>query len=204
MVSEEELSRMVLRVKQKYGKEFDEFSREFYETALTPGKKRSLPLLVKIDQQYIHRDRLFAEFRGHLATASEILREEYIGRMAYQLRHGSRSTDGAFLSRDNFETDIDERLYAVDAFLWEVMQNPALFAESVIQGLKQEKGSAIATDIRRNLSLYMDITEGSFLPLSHLLDLNMVTIFEMAFQRVPVRDSDGSVFRASTIHLPRS
>ena len=187
-VSAEELGNIVLRAKSKYGDKFDEFSREFYDVALSPApnQKRSLPVICRVGEVYIHRDHLLREFRSHLGAVAIDLAEEYIGRMEHQLRYSSRTMEQAFISRDNFELDIAARISAIDAFLHELLQEPVYLAELVIHGLKQEKGSASIQDIRFALSTYMDVESGNFHPLSHLLDLNMVSIFEQAFLRLSV------------------
>lgn len=187
-VSAEELGNYVLRAKSKYGDKFDEFSREFYDAALSPApnQSRSLPIICRIGDIYIHRDHLLPEFRKHLGAAAIDLAEEYIGRMEHQLKNGSRTMEQAFISRDNFELDIAARISAIDAFLHQLLQEPVYLAELVIHGLKQEKGAASIQDIRSALSTYMDVESGNFHPLSHLLDLNMVSIFEQAFLRLSV------------------
>ncbi len=185
LITQEELALIVHRVKPKYDDEFDEFAKEFYELALTATGKRSLPIILRLGDRYIHRDHILGEFRRRIADASLDLGEEYTSRMNSQLRHTSPS-DNAFLSRDNFESDIAARIRAADSYLWQLLEKPGLFAEAVIQGIKREKGAATIDEIRATLSNYIDVGEGEFLPLSHLLDLNMVSIYETAFQRLPV------------------
>lgn len=185
LVTPEDLALIVQRVKPKYDEEFDAFSKEFYEVALTATGKRSLPIILRLGDRYIHRDHIFGEFRRRLADASIDLGEVYTSRMSSQLRHTS-SSDSAFLSRENFESDIADRVRAMDPYLWQLLEKPGLFAEAVIQGIKREKGAATIDEIRAALSNYVDVGEGEFLPLSHLLDLNMVSIYETAFQRLPV------------------
>ena len=186
LLSTDELASVVQRVRPKYGAAFESFSREFYDAVLSPIGKRNMPLLLRVVDRYIHRDRVYAQFRARLADATIDLGEEYVSRMNYQLRHPLSTTDQAFLSRDNFENDIEDRVRTQYPYLWHLIQKPGLFAEALIQGLKHEKGSATVDEIRPNLAKYLNVKEGEFLPLSHLLDLNMVSIYEIAFQRLPV------------------
>ncbi len=186
LLSTDELAGIVQRVRIKYGTEFDAFSREFYDAALAPIGKRTLPLLLRVVDRYIHRDRVFAQFRARLANAAIDLGEEYVSRMSFQLRRPLSTTDEAFLSRDNFENDIESRLAVMDPYLGHLIQRPGLFAEALIQGLKREKISVTIDEIREALAKFLNVKEGEFLPLSHLFDLNMVSIYEIAFQRLPV------------------
>ena len=185
LVTQERFTELFGTIKEKYGTESDAVRKEFFEKYLEVKEKTRIPVIVQIAKQYIHRNNFYDYFIGSLFACREILYEQYFKEMEYLIKTNNRDKKTVFFSRENFETDIIDRLKEDDPFLSEVIQKPRLLAEIVIHTLKEKRRVKNMNDIKEELEKYFkpDSMEYKSLPL--IFGLSVLDIFQRAFSHLP-------------------
>ncbi|AEJ62386.1 hypothetical protein Spith_2131 [Spirochaeta thermophila DSM 6578] len=185
-ISGETLSRLFSVLERKYGERFEEVKREFLEEYSTIKDPADLPPLIFIAKKYLHRDRFYGYALARFDFVARRLAEDYVDLMEEVLRTGNRAGHTAFLSPQQFEDDIRERVSHLDPFLAELLSRPRLLAEVIIYTLKDQEGARDVQRLKRVLERFFYPNTMRYLPLSRIFDLDMEILFERAFGRMGI------------------
>lgn len=186
VVNREELSALLERQSDKYGDRFEHFQNTFFERFVRDKSSKKLPVIVQLENNYIHRDNVFPLFLEHFRKVETELRPYFIHRMEHQLRSGNRNRDETFYSVDNFEEAIREQVNVHSKILSQTIKRPAILAEAMIHHARQNKLVKDVDELKKHLSLYFEPETMKPLPLSQWFNLRLSGIFEQAFERLPV------------------
>ncbi len=186
LIGQERFNELLGTVQEKYGKEHaEEIRKEFLGKYLETGEKTKLPAIVSLKGKYIHRNNFYDFFIGSLFGAREVLGEEYLKEMEHLLKTNNRERKTIFYSRENFETDIIDRLRNVDPFLSEVFGKPRLLAEAVIHTVKEKRKNKNLNDLKEELEKYFKPDSMEFKSLPLIFGLAVIDIFNRSFTRLP-------------------
>ncbi|MFP4210291.1 MAG: hypothetical protein ACLFR8_03540 [Alkalispirochaeta sp.] len=185
-MEQEQLTRTLESVREKYENSFDSFTDEFYEKYVHARGKNSLPKVVQLGTRYLHRDRVFPLFLGHFRTTEDDLKLIFITRMEQLLRSGNSGGDTTFVDLDSFDAAILEIIRQRDPFLADLIEKPAILAEGMILHAKQNKLVNDVTELKQRLAIYFDPETMKPLPLHEWFNLRLLEIFETAFEKLPI------------------
>jgi len=185
-MEQEQLTRTLEGVKEKYGDAFESFTEDFYEKYVRARGKNSLPKVVQLGTRYLHRDKVFPLFLAHFRTTEDDLKLIFITRMEGQLRSGNAMGDTTFVDLDSFDAAILEVIRQRDPFLADLIEKPAILAEGMILHAKQNKLVNDVTELKHRLAVYFDPETMKPLPLHEWFNLRLLEIFESAFEKLPI------------------
>nr|MDA3949138.1 hypothetical protein [Spirochaeta sp.] len=185
-MEQDQLSRTLETLQDKYGDSFDSFREEFYERYVHSHGKNSLPKVVLLENRYIHRDRVFPLLHAYFREQEEQLKLTFLNRMETQLRTGNVGGDTSFVDLDSFEAAILQEIRRQNAFLAALIEKPAVLAEGMILHAKQNKLVKDVAELKQRLSVYFNPESMKPLPLYEWFNLRLIDIFEIAFERLPI------------------
>lgn len=185
-MEQDQLSRTLESLQDKYEDSFDSFREEFYERYVHSHGKNSLPKVVLLENRFIHRDRVFPLFLAHFRAQEEELKLTFLNRMETQLRTGNVGGDTTFVDLDSFDAAILEEVRRNSPFLAALVEKPAILAEGMIHHAKQNKLVKDVTELKQRLSVYFNPETMKPLPLYEWFNLRLIDIFEVAFERLPI------------------
>ena len=164
----------------------NEFKRRMTNETMTPRPRRRLPIVVNLPSAYIHRNRVRGVFETARSLAAERLREEYTDILEAFLRGRAPDVGELFASREDLEHHIQTRTERQDPVLGELLSRPQLLAEAVIRDAKLRRDGIEKDELKEILSVYFNIASSELLPVTELLDLDLVAMFDAAFGRLNV------------------
>ncbi len=185
-MEQEQLTRTIDGLQDKYEKNFDSFREEFYEKCVHTHSRNGLPKVVLLDGRYMHRDRVFPLFLAHFREAESELKPYFIALMESQLRRGSPGGDSTFVDLDNFDNAILEHVRKMSPLLASMIEKPAILAEGMILHAKQNKLVQDVAELKQRLAVYFDPETMKPLPLHEWFNLRLLELFETAFERMPI------------------
>lgn len=183
---QDQLTRTLESLKEKYAEGFESLESEFYERYVQSHGKNSLPKIVSIDGRYIHRDKLFPLFLAQFRSAETDLKRTFIARMELQLRSGNAGGDTTFVDLDSFDAAILDEIKRFDPLLGALIEKPGILAEGMIHHAKQNKLVKDVSELKQRLAVYFDPETMKPLPLHEWFNLRLLEIFEIAFERLPI------------------
>lgn len=185
-VEQAQLARMLESQREKYGGQFEQFKKEFYERFVTQRARSTLPLVVRLDRRYLHRDNVVPLFLEHFRSVSNDLKDEFVAQMELQLRGRNRRANTTFYSLDNLDEAIREQVHQRSDYLSALIDRPSVLAEAMIAHAKKHKLAKDVGELKRQLSAYFDPDTMKPLPLHIWFNLRPVELFELAFERLSV------------------
>jgi hypothetical protein len=185
-MEQDQLTRTIDGLQEKYEKSIDSFREEFYDKYVHSQGRNSLPKIVLLDGRYIHRDRVFPLFLAHFREAESELKPYFTALMESQLRRGSPGDDTTFVDLENFDNAILEYVRKQSPLLASMIEKPAVLAEGMILHAKQNKLVKDVTELKQRLAVYFDPETMKPLPLHEWFNLRMLELFETAFERLPI------------------
>lgn len=185
LLEQSEMSELIERFKEKYGSDFESFREEFYERYVHAKGKRSLPKVVQLNTNYIHRDNFYPVFLDRFQLLSSELRAYYKELMADELKRSS-GNNPVFFSHENFENDIRDQIASRDEFVSAVLSKPGILAEAVILYAKQKKQVKSMDDLKTKLSVYFNPESMKLLDLPTIFNLPLGEIYDAAFEELHI------------------
>lgn len=186
LMLQDQLTRTLESLKEKYGDDFKSLETDFYEKYVQAHGKNSLPKIVSIDGRYMHRDKVFPLFLSQFRTAESDLKRTFTARMELQLRSGNAGGDTTFVDLDSFDAAILDEIKRFDPLLGSLIEKPGILAEGMILHAKQNKLVKDVSELKQRLSVYFDPETMKPLPLHEWFNLRLLEIFEVAFEKLPI------------------
>ncbi len=172
-------------LKEKYGDDFDSLRKNFLASYVEFSEAFKMPQVVRVADGYLQRKNFYEYFLARLFSLREAMGNDLVKTMEHLLRTNNRERKTLFFSRDNFETEIIERLRGMDAFLSEVFEKPRLLTEAVIYTMKEKRKVKDLTLVTDELEKYFKPDTMTYRSLTSILGLSIIDIFLRAFSRLP-------------------
>jgi hypothetical protein len=185
-VTQETFSDLIDKLEPKYGREFEEFKKEFYSRYVKVKEKTQLPPIVFLGKRYIHRDHLYRYGAFRIREISEELKRTYRSIMAAVIRKPNRQERLIFYSDKNFEDDMKVRIREEDPFMWDLLERPRIFAEAIIHTARLEKEVKEIDQVRSILEVYFIPGTMRWKPLPEVFNLNIYLIFKESYLNLSV------------------
>jgi len=184
LVEQIDLSRIIEGQREKYGDGFEGFREEFYERYVKARDGNALPQIVLLEKNYIHRDNIFPSFLSSFKELERSMSAYFTDLMEQQLKSNQRNK--VFYSIENFDQAIREVVGRTDPLVYALMQKPAVLAEALIHDARRRNLTKNVTDLKQRLSIYFDPSDMKPLPPHEWFDLQIMQIFETAFNRLHI------------------
>ena len=178
LVTDEDL----LKILEPYTKKWDGFREYFYESAVKVNNKIGLPLILSIDDKYIHRDHVYPFFRSELTMQSKELKFHYIQLMERMLRTGNKDRITIFYTRDTFKEDVLEMIKKETPVLAEFLSKPRIVSEGIVHYFKNLKKVRDVNKIKDFMNNFFDKGVIRFKDADYLLNLYLLEIFDEAYK----------------------
>ncbi|MFW6329079.1 MAG: hypothetical protein ACOC28_03200 [Alkalispirochaetaceae bacterium] len=185
LLEQSEMVSILEQFKGKYASDFEGFQEEFYRRYVHSKGNRSLPKVVKLEDNYIHRDNVYPFFIDRFQLLSSELRRYYKELMADELRRSS-GNNPVFFSHENFENDIRSQVSNRDSFVSQVLAKPAVLAEAVILYAKQKKQVQTVDELKQRISVYFNPESMKLLDLPTIFNLPLGQIYDAAFEQLHI------------------
>jgi hypothetical protein len=180
----EEFGKVLLRYKEKYQNEYDEFKKTFEEKYLEAPTKTSLPIIVSVGDFLIHSDNIHTLFLSRVNGISPILMKIYIALMSVYIRKGGQMGDPVFSTASSFEADIMTKVEVEDPVLHGLLQHPHWVAEAFISSSRKSKKLQSVEDMKLVLASFFLSDQIKFKHLSLIFGLDMKEIYTHGFLRL--------------------
>ncbi|MDR1316026.1 MAG: hypothetical protein LBK13_04050 [Spirochaetales bacterium] len=184
LIPEKRFTDLVNTFKDKYKNNFENFRKEFMESALTPQGEEKIPVVISIFNSYIHRNNFFHLFLSRLNIFRVNAEQFTIKTMEQILRTNNREGNTIFYSKENLDTGLKNFLRQSDLCLYEMFNNPKILSELIIYTLKTKKKVREIDVIETELGKYFTQETMQFRGLSGILNISLIDIFHRAFFRL--------------------
>jgi|GEM_PF-2061060 len=171
-------------LKEKYGEDFDSLRKDFLATYVDFSEQYKIPPVPRIAGGYLHRNNFYEYFLLRFFSFREALENDLVKDMEHLLRTNNRERKTLFTSRESFDTEIVERLRAMDPFLSELFDKPRLLTEAVVYRMKEKQKIKDPALITRELGKYFKPDTMAFRSMASILQFSIVDIFLRAFSRL--------------------
>ncbi len=186
LMTEDKFIELLLSYKKKYDKGFMDFKKDFEDKYLQAPERKALPTLVHLSRYYLHQDNLHAFFLLSLEKNSKELIGVYVHLMERYIKNPANSVITAFYTPDNFQNDIADHIKELDHLMHALLQRPSMVAEGIILSIRKHKETKTAEELKIALGPFFLGDRLQFRENSVLFDLNIITIFKLAFLKLSI------------------
>ena len=162
------------------------FSARLNQEILRPGPRRKLPQVLYLYGVYVHSDHVSSLFEQSRVVMAGRLAREYTELMDAFLRGRAPDVGAIFGSRDRLNEDVARRIEREHPLMGELVARPQLLAEAVIHVARQRREGFSAEELKAILADYFDVETAALRPLTEILGLDVVRVFDDAFAGVGV------------------
>ncbi|MEM5947504.1 hypothetical protein WKV44_03000 [Spirochaetia bacterium 38H-sp] len=185
-VSSETFMRMISVLEKKYGERFEAVKKEFLEKYSSIKDYTKLPPVIYINKSYIHKHNLYAYTAGRFEELSRLLFDEYSFLMEEIIRTNNKARHVTFISLQNLEEDLKERVAAHAPFIAEILSKPRLFAEIIIDTIRHQTDTHDLAYLKRHLERYFLPNSMKYKPLVEIFAVDVQLLFDRAFSRLGI------------------
>lgn len=164
---------------ESYSSEYDvhKFKEDFYSKFTKIPEGSGVPDVLFTGGSYIHRSNLYNVFAARIKEQTIRLNDWYYAMMADIVRTNNRGHRTMFYSLENFNSDIKKQIEGNDPILFDMVKRPRIIWESLFL----KSGGKDSDKVKAVLSEYFDVDTMKLLPLSRIMKLSMLRLFEQAF-----------------------
>jgi hypothetical protein len=181
-----EFSALVEEAHTRLGAPGSIFEVRLNQEILRPRPRRKLPQILFIHGFYVHSDTVCSLFEQARVVMTDRLTKEYAELMDTFLRGRAPQVGTILGSRDRLNDDVARRIERGHPLLGELLARPQLLAEAVIHSARQRREDITTEELRGELAEYFDVETSALRPLSEILDIDVVGIYDAAFGRTGV------------------
>lgn len=188
-IPKHELRQLIEGYRAEYEEDFERFRNDFFDMALKPPPRRQLSILLELDDEFIHRDRLYPLFLDKLETLRLHYGSLYLKLMRQHIRGGRSHSVEAFYSYDSLLGDLERRLKDDDPRFLQMYESPDIMGEALVHWARQKQYVKDTESLRKLLLRHFAPGAGArFYDLAVLFDLHLERLFEDAFRTLsPIR-----------------
>ena len=168
-------------LKEKYTDNFEAFCKDFNETLLQHDAKQKLPVLLKIDGNYIHGENVKDFFLKRVQHLSQELLRHYLTLMDRYIKESRLQRVNTFNSTAIFEVDIKDKVKELDRPLSILLHKPAIVAEAIIQRKQKTEQLSTVEDLKALLVSFFYPDRLKFKELQVIFDLNVKELYRRSF-----------------------
>ena len=182
-VSAESLENYLGSFKEKYPDTFEKFHKEFEKICLQPNEKKNLPMLLKIQDMYIHAKNVRPFFQTKIEQITPRLYSHYLRLMIQYIKGSSTHAAGIFHTIHSFEADIEEKIREWDPALFSLLKRPAAVGEAIIQSHRIPGKTLSMSDMENALIPFFYPKQIKFKELQVIFRLEANNLYWRTFQR---------------------
>lgn len=161
---------------------------DFYDTFVSyfmaEGGSSTLPAVMSIGDEYIHRDRIYPLFKLHYEQAADELHDFYRNSIERMLIGGAGSRTAVFAGLEAFRGDIEDRLSADFPVLERLLALPKIVSEGIIHYAGKVLKIQDMQRIKNVLQRYFDGSTLHFKDPERLFGLSPRAMFDEAFEKL--------------------
>jgi hypothetical protein len=181
VIPEKRLVEVMATFKDKYSSNFDGFRREFAAKFIEFNENTKIPVLIFINNSYIHRNNFYQIFLSHFLVFREAADAYALQTMESILRTGNRERKTVFYSRENFEAELMLYLRKMDPLLAEIFNSSRVLSESIMYTFKEKRKVRDLNLIKEELEKYLRSDTMQIKSLAVILKLSISDLFQRAF-----------------------
>jgi len=172
----------LIKLLESHEKRWPGFKDYFYDVAVKVNNNIGLPIILGIDNKFIHRDHVYPYFRSELTIQSKELKFYYIQLMERMLRTGNKDKITIFYTRDTFKEDVRESIKRESPVLADFLNRPRVISEGIVHYFKNLKKVRDVNKIKEFMNNFFNKGVIKFKDPDYLLNLYLLEIFDEAYK----------------------
>ncbi len=181
MASHDIFEKQLEVLEKKYGDNSGSIREDFDTSYLHPPKNKNLPVILAVENNYIHQDNIKPLFLHHVEKTSRELYKHYLPLMSRYVGNEKSRMANIFISVSTFEADIGEQIQEQDKLLSVLLSMPGTVAEAFIHFDRRSTQIDDVKAMKAALVGFFYPEKVKFKELQIIFNLDLKALYQRAF-----------------------